>query len=188
MNNLTPPFPDKKYDIIYADPAWYAPEAKGFTGGGSIKRPYPCMTIKEIKELPVSNIAKENSLLFLWVISPDLPECISVGKAWGFDYITVAFIWEKQKTLYGNYTLPSCEMCLVFKKGKIPQPRGKRNVRQFLSVKRGRHSAKPKEVRERITEMFPTQSKIELFARPNWTDYNRDWDFWGNEVQETTPE
>lgn len=41
-----------------------------------------------------------------------------------------------------------------------------------------KHSEKPTAVRDRITEMFPTQKKIELFAR-NKTE---GWDFWGNEV------
>ena len=99
-------------------------------------------------------------------------------------YITVGFMWDKQLPLQGNYTMATCEMCLIFKKGKIPQPRGKRNIRQFLSVKRGKHSAKPLQVRHRITEMFPTQSKIELFARPlpMFKDVDDDWDYWGNEV------
>ena len=31
-------------------------------------------------------------------------------------------------------------------------------------------------------KMFPKVSKIELFARPDWTDYGWGWDFWGSEV------
>ena len=50
-------------------------------------------------------------------------------------------------------------------RGKIPGPRGARNVRQLVSIKRGRHSEKPAEVRRRIDEMFPELRKIELFAR-----------------------
>ena len=65
----------------------------------------------------------------------------------------------------GFYTLSQCELCLVFKRGKIPRPRGSRNVRQLVSAPRGPHSAKPDEVRRRIGLMFPEQRKIELFAR-----------------------
>ena len=65
------------------------------------------------------------------------------------------------------------------KKGKIPTPRGARNIKQFLAEKRTRHSAKPNEIRNRIFQMFPTQNKIELFAREN----HEGWDVWGNEVQ-----
>ena len=76
--------------------------------------------------------------------------------------------------------MSQCEMCLIFKRGNIPQPRGARNVRQFLSCKRGGHSEKPWLIRDRITEMFPTQSRIELFARQSFPG----WDAWGNEVDD----
>ena len=72
------------------------------------------------------------------------------------------------------------EICLLFKKGRIPKPRGKRNIRQFISSCREKHSKKPDEIRDRIVEMFPSQSKIELFAR----DTYEGWDKWGDEVIE----
>jgi N6-adenosine-specific RNA methylase IME4 len=70
------------------------------------------------------------------------------------------------------------ELCLIFKKGRIPKPRGSRNIRQFLSETRREHSRKPEEVRQRINEMFPTQSKLEMFARTT----TEGWDVWGNET------
>jgi len=81
-------------------------------------------------------------------------------------------VWDKQKTNPGFYTLSQCELCLVFKRGRIPQPRGARNIRQLVSAGRGPHSEKPAEVRQHIEAMFPTQSRIELFSRehaPGWT-------------------
>ena len=103
---------------------------------------------------------------------------IEVGKSWGFDYKTVAFVWDKQLPVYRNYTMSQCELCLVFKSGRIPSPRGKRNIKQFLSCRRGRHSDKPDQIRHGIMEMFPEQSKIELFARQRFPG----WDCWGNEI------
>ena len=107
-----------------------------------------------------------------------LDEAVSLGKAWGFKYITVAFIWDKQKVVVGNYTMSQCEYVLVFKRGRIPQPRGARNIQQLLSQKSGRHAAKPHEIRSRIDAMFPTQRKIELFAR-NSAD---GWTIWGDQA------
>ncbi|MDA8008981.1 MAG: MT-A70 family methyltransferase, partial [Alphaproteobacteria bacterium] len=43
---------------------------------------------------------------------------------------------------------------------------------------RGAHSAKPEEVRRRIEEMFPEQSRLELFARGR----SPGWDAWGLEA------
>ena len=70
------------------------------------------------------------------------------------------------------------EICLIGKRGKIPQPRGARNIRQYLEHPREKHSKKPDQVRTRIEEMFPTQNRIELFARQK----AQGWDAWGNEI------
>ena len=104
-----------------------------------------------------------------------------MGEAWGFEYKTVAFVWDKMIHNPGRYTLSQTEFVLVFKKGKIPQPRGARNVRQMVAVPRGKHSEKPIEVIKGITKMFPQQDKIELFARNNFVG----WDNWGLEVPDS---
>ena len=114
----------------------------------------------------------------MWSSSPHLDQAIELGKSWGFKYITIGFVWDKQAVNPSYYTMSQVEICLIFKKGKIPQPRGARNIRQLISIKRTRHSAKPTEVRDRITEMFPTQLKVEMFAR----ERVEGWDSVGNEV------
>ena len=174
---------EKKYQIIYADPPWQYKSkeclAKKSILNGSLNTHYNTLTIEDIKKLPISTIADKDSLLFLWVVSPMLDDCIEVLKTWGFKYSTIAFIWYKQKTNPGSYTMSECEICLVGKKGKIPENRGERNIRQFLSEARGKHSQKPDEIRKRIEKMFPAHNKIELFARQK----TEGWDVWGNEVE-----
>jgi len=173
----------KKYQIIYADPAWeYNTKeclAKTSILNGELNTHYSTMTLKDLKALDVQSISDKNCMLFLWVVSPMLKEALEVMEAWGFKYATIAFIWHKQRTNPGHYTMSECEICLVGKRGTIPTPRGARNVRQFLSEMRGKHSAKPNEIRNRIETMFPTQNKIELFAR----EKHEGWDVWGNEVE-----
>ena len=175
----------KKYQVIYADPAWqYNTKeclAKTSILNGELNTHYSTMTLKELKALNVESISDKNCMLFLWVVSPMLTEGMEVMKAWGYKYATIAFIWHKQKTNPGHYTMSECEICLVGKRGIIPTPRGARNIRQFLSEMRGKHSAKPKEIRNRIEKMFPTQNKVELFARQNVEG----WDAWGNEVEQS---
>ena len=182
------PFPQKTYEIIYADPPW-----KYNTSGmknpdrtclpSSPNRYYKTLSQKELQEIPTESITKDNCLLFLWTTAPLLEEAISTAKAWGFKYSTIGFVWDKTDVNPGNYTLSQCEFCLIFKKGKIPQPRGARNIRQFLSKPRTKHSEKPFEIRNRIQEMFPTQSKIELFARTT----HEHWDSWGNQIETEIP-
>lgn len=178
-----PLFPAKEYEILLADPPWdykgqsqHAGSGEKLTGGAMSH--YPTVTLSSLKQLPVSDICAPDALLFMWVTNPHLDQGIDLLKAWGFQYATVAFVWDKQVTNPGYYTLSQCELCLVGKRGRIPRPRGSRSIRQFVSVKRGAHSEKPEEVRHRIEAMFPSQSKIELFARK----VTSGWDAWGNEV------
>lgn len=175
-----PDLPRKRFSIIYADPPWdykgqlqHAGEGNGDSGGAI--RHYPTVPLETLKNLSVKDIAEEDSLLFLWSTSPHLDQAIDLGKAWGFSWATVAFVWNKERVNPGFYTLSQCELCLAFKRGKIPTPRGARNVRQLVEEPREEHSRKPEVVRQRINAMFPEQKKIELFARTRV----RGWKAWG---------
>ena len=178
-----PKFSGKKYQIIYADPPWDYRGQRQHNGrggretGGAVVH-YPTVPTEEMKRWDIGRIAEDNSLLFMWATSPHLDQAIELGKSWGFNWATVGFVWHKQKMNPGFYTLSQCELCLIFKKGKIPSPRGARDVQQFLAAERGVHSEKPEEVRRRIERMFPAQSKIELFARKS----SPGWDVWGNDA------
>ena len=182
-----------KYQIIYADPPWdysyvgknfdrqFTKNKNGCAAVVSAHDHYDSMTNADIAALPVASISDDNCLLFIWITNPMLDIGMEIIKAWGFEFKTVAFVWEKQSLNPGFYTMSQCELCIVAKKkgGNIPKPRGARNVRQFLSEKRTVHSKKPDEIRNRIVEMFPEQDKIELFARQEFPG----WDCWGNETK-----
>lgn len=172
------------YSIIYADPPWdykgqkqHAGAGKGSTGGAAAH--YGTLTLPKLKRLPVVWLAAPDCLLFLWSSSPHLDQAIDLMKAWGFKWATVGFVWDKQRVNPGFYTMSQCELCLIGKRGKIPRPRGARNVRQLVEHPRMKHSVKPDEVRARIDRMFPTQRKLELFAREKASG----WNAWGNEVE-----
>lgn len=177
------PLPKGKYEIIYADPAWeYSSEQHGKAGepltGGAITHYNQVMSDEELCQLKVKDISADDCILFMWVTGPKLESATIIGKEWGFEYSTVGFVWYKELPNPGTYTMSECEYCLIFRKGNVPQPRGDRNVRQFLSERRTEHSRKPKEIRRRIEMMFPCQKKVELFAR----NKSKGWDCWGDEV------
>ena len=193
LDTVFPPLPGETYDVIYADPPWdyggkmqydktsiktlnVGFEKNVFISAANFK--YPTLKLRELKELAVSSIAADDSLLFLWTTGPQFANAIELGTVWGFDYKTVAFVWDKQVHNPGRYTLSQTEFVLAFKRGRFPSPRGARNVRQLVSVHRGEHSEKPQQVIEGITRMFPQQRKIELFARKNYAG----WDNWGLEI------
>ena len=193
LPSLYPELPNKKFDIVYADPPWhyngklqFDKSSKGvdridlskniFISSAAFK--YPTLKTSELMEIPIHKIAKDDCLLFMWTTNPHLAQAIELGKAWGFEYKTVAFIWDKINHNPGQYTLSNCELCLVFKRGRIPKPRGARNIQQLVRSPRKRHSEKPIEVIQAIQKMFPTQERIELFARRK----TKGWSVWGIDV------
>ena len=193
LPDVYPELPRRQYDIIYADPPWhyngkiqFDNSSRGrdeidltkeiFISSAGFK--YPTLKTSELMQIPVDRIAKNDCLLFMWTSNPHLAQAIDLGTAWGFDYRTVAFVWDKMCHNPGKYTLSYCELCLVFKRGRIPTPRGARNVKQLVRVPRGEHSEKPAEVIRAIERMFPTQDRIELFARKETSG----WSTWGLDI------
>ncbi len=177
---LYPELPNKTFDIVYADPPWdyngkmqFDKSGKGvdeidlskniFISSAAFK--YPTLKLDELMRIPVNEIAKEDCLLFMWTTNPHLVQAIELGKTWGFEYRTVGFVWDKMSHNPGQYTLSNCELCLIFKRGRIPSPRGARNIQQLVRSPRGKHSEKPIEIMQAIEKMFPSQERIELFAR-----------------------
>jgi len=176
-------FPNKKYNIIYADPPWYFKSYSSKGEGRNATQHYSCMSISDICNLPVNNLTEKNCILFMWAIDPMLPEAFEVIKSWGFTYKTVAFTWVKQNkksdgnfTGLGYWTRSNPEMCLLATKGK-PQ-RVSKSVKQLIIDKRREHSQKPDIIRDKIVELCGDVSRIELFAR----QITPGWDVWGNEV------
>lgn len=186
-------FPTKKYDVIYADPPWrfgtgYKVGPKGSKTYKTLEEhQYPTMSNEELRTFfkeQVSQLPTDNSVLIMWTTDAHLPLAIELGQLAGFTYKTVAFIWNKktstnkQVCFMGIWTMKGSEIALLFTKGSAHKLLKARNVRQLVEAERKKHSQKPQEVRTRIEVMFPSVSRIELFARDNYEG----WDVWGNEV------
>jgi N6-adenosine-specific RNA methylase IME4 len=190
------PFPDKKYQIIYADPPWrYNDKRVSITSDRPQKYggiTYPTMNIGELCALPVKALADTNCVLFLWVTMPLLQDSFDIFKSWGFNYRTCGFTWiktnKKAGTMFfgekdirsglGSYTNCNAELCLIAVKGKLLE-RKRRDIKQVILSPVELHSRKPQEARKRIVDLFGDLPRIELFARQK----TEGWDVWGNEVE-----
>jgi N6-adenosine-specific RNA methylase IME4 len=175
-------FPDKKYNIIYADPAWnYETWSEG--ASRNVKGKYKTMSMKEIWDLPVKDICEKDCILFIWVTYPKLIDCMETIKKWGFTYKTCGFSWikknKKSDSLFlgmGYWTRANNEICLLSTKGKPKKISS--SVRQVVLDPIREHSRKPDCVRDRIVELLGDLPRIELFARQKVEG----WDSWGDEV------
>jgi N6-adenosine-specific RNA methylase IME4 len=181
----------KKYQTIYADPPWkygvwgkgskLAEKNKGFTEATNIARPlpYPYMTLKQICNLPVLELADVDCELYLWATQKYLPKAFCVIKYWGFKYCqTLTWCKKPRGTGQGGVYCPTTEFLLLGRRGKMPKV--KRVDTTWFLTKRphNSHSTKPHFFRQLI-EGLSNSPRIELFARDRFLG----WDVWGNEVK-----
>ena len=170
-----------KYGAILADPPW---AFRLYSDAGDAKSPqahYACMSLADIKALPVNQLAAPDCVLFMWATAPLLREAIDLMASWGFEYKT-AGAWAKQsstgkKWAFGTgYVLRSAaEFYLVGKRGRPRQQ--VRNVRNLIVAPVREHSRKPDDLHQNIEALFPGPY-LELFAR----EPRPGWDTWGNET------
>lgn len=182
-----------KFSLIYADPPWkyqnygYAETKSGTRAKRGVEKEYGTMTLKEICDLPIQDIAAPDCLLAMWWVPPMPQEALDVVKAWGFTLKTMkGFTWHKTtvhgKSFFGmgNWTRCNTEDCLFAVRGK--PLRKSASVRQFLEAPRSpKHSEKPEEARKRLEILMGDVPRVELFARTA----PEGWSVWGNEVQST---
>lgn len=178
------PFPNKKYQIIYADPPWsYANKSPK----RSVERNYNTLSKDQLRQLPIDSIKNDSTVCLMWATFPQLETAIYVIQQWGFIYKTVAFVWVKtnrqSNSLFwgmGNYTRANAEVCLlgVSTKTKASECVQSHRVHQVICSPIETHSKKPEVTKTRIVELFGDIPRIELFARKQTSG----WDVWGNET------
>lgn len=159
------------YDICVIDPPWKFSSNSKAKPGRNAMRHYECMTIAEIKALPVAEMMAKDSLLFMWTTAPMLRKSIDVPEAWGFRYVT-EMIWDKQRTGTGFWVRGQYEFCLIYRRGKFPCPRPAPFKSSVIEGARREHSRKPDSLQDRIDAVWPDARKLEMFARQSrlgWT-------------------
>lgn len=179
------PFP-----LIYADPPWkwgHFGEQDQENEQGKGRTPdqhYPTLTHDQVLDfcvdgVPVHGIAHNDAALFLWCTSSNLPRALEVMERWGFEFKSSA-TWVKMKdgkltTSMGLVFRNAHEILLYGTRGKMPGPQYQ--PPSAFVFPRGRHSAKPPEIRKVIERMYPDfneKTRLELFTRekvPGWTGY-----------------
>ena len=164
------------FPVIYADPPWRYENPPLGGGNREIENHYPTMSLEEICALPVSEMAAQDAMLYLWATAPKLEECFQVITAWGFEYRT-HMVWDKEKIGMGYHARSQHELLLICKRGEIPPPEPGTQPSSVYREARGPHSAKPAFFHEMIEGFYPNLAKIELFCRSP----REGWTVWGNQ-------
>lgn len=164
-----------------ADPPWLfsTRSNKGVTAKGAGGQ-YALMTLDDIMSMPVSTLAADDAILWLWATNPMLREAFSVMDAWGFKFKTAGH-WVKRtkhgKLAFGTGYILRCagEPFLIGTRGA---PKTSRSVRSVIAGPIREHSRKPDEAFDAAEKLLPNVRRLELFSRQQ----RPGWSVWGNET------
>ena len=164
------------FRVILADPPWaFRTYSKKDVVPARGEQPYRVMSLKDLKALPVQDVAANDCLLHLWTVSHLQRQAFEVAEAWGFTPVSISLVWDKGRIGMGYWTRQECEICHLFKRGR-PR-RLNKGVRQMIREPRREHSRKPDTQYERI-ERLSAGPYLELFARQS----RPGWMSWGDQV------
>jgi len=180
------------FDVILADPPW-SYYGSGTKNAAAAKH-YDLMSDDDLLNLSVvPDLLAPSGIFFCWVTSPRLDFAVDLVRHWELTPRGIAFVWVKtRKTdnvpigaqgIRPSITKPTSEFVMAasrVKKGR-PMPLASEAVPQVLLAPRGAHSAKPEDIQDRIEQMYPNATKLEMFARR----VRPGWQAWGNEIDET---
>lgn len=174
---------DGEVGTIVADPPW---RYGNTSTRAAAQDHYPTMSIEDICNLKVAHQhTGERAHLYLWTTAGHLPQAFDVMAAWGFTYKTY-LVWVKPQMGMGNYFRVSTELVLFGVKGELRT--SERDIKNYFTEPRGKHSAKPEAFYDMVAKTSPGPY-LEMFARCRKADQlicgcsrcRLGWKVWGNE-------
>ncbi len=171
------------YGLAKIDPPWtfqtYSEKGKG----KSAEQHYECMSIDDIYELPIAELAHPDGMwVWLYATGAMYDEARECLRRWNVKYVTQG-VWVKmtkdnsRPTFGTGYVFRNCHEPILI--GKVGKPRvHARDIRSAILSPRREHSRKPEEGYVNAAKMAGPYPKADIFARQE----RPGWDAWGNEV------
>jgi len=132
------------------------------------------MSLEDLVQFPVPDMAAGNSHLYLWTTHKHLPDALYLAEQWGFHYQCL-LTWVKNIGFTPFSWMYSTEHVLFCTKGDLPLLDIGRRV-DFVGKVR-EHSRKPDEFYQLVLDVSPGP-RVDVFARENHVGFTA----WGNEV------
>ena len=164
-----------KFKTVVVDPPWPYVHRLGIFKGDE-QMPFQPISLEQIKELPIREVADDDAFLFLWTVNRFVRESWCLMESWGFEY-SFLMTWVKNAGVKppGSPSFNS-EFVVVGKVGK-PQWCETTNLRTANVWARSGHSVKP----EGFYDLLPPRDArpaLDVFGRRRIAGFTS----WGNEA------
>lgn len=164
-----------KFKVILADSPWeYSNKRTGGSLVSGADSKYNTLSLDDLCNLSVKEVADKNAVLFLWVTTPLKYEVAQSGlvEKWGFTYKTTIY-WRKIMSLGLGFNFRGqVEECWMCTRGKVKPFRTQ--IPNIIESKVRKHSQKPEEFFQMIEPSlakFNLNPRLEMFSRtirPGW--------------------
>jgi N6-adenosine-specific RNA methylase IME4 len=171
-----PPLPgDGPYRVATCDVPWpyeirdEDPSKRGV-------RPYPTMSIADIRALPIPSLMHADSILWFWTSNFHMYEALKALELWGLEAKTI-LTWVKDRMGNGDWLRSQSAHCIMAVRGKPVVTLSNQTTVLFAPM-RG-HSVKPVEFYDLVESLCPAPRYADLFSR---YQHNDKWDCHGDEA------
>lgn len=166
------------YGVVMVDPPWQF-QTRGAPGDRAV--PYGTMTLRDVMDLPVRELAADDCWLWLWGLAEMVPHAMAVLDAWSFNPVTSG-TWVKTTASGGlcfgkGYVLRNSEEPYFLARRGRP-PVASHGVRNTILAPRRENSRKPDEAYANAERLFGPARRADVFARES----RPGWDGWGHEA------
>lgn len=159
-----PRLPRGPFDVIVIDPPWpYRSE----------KSPYPSLSLDQVRELPIGELAAKDTVLWIWTTNAMMRHVYPLLDAWGFAEKTV-LTWHKTRSTTGAWLLNTTEHAVLAVRGSPVVALTTETT--LLTARNREHSRKPDEFYALVEQLCPGR-RLDMFAR----ETRRGWTTWGLE-------
>jgi N6-adenosine-specific RNA methylase IME4 len=165
--------------VILATPPWQ--EFNG-RGDASIQK----TEATELCQLPVSDLACADSVLFMAVPSGRIADALHVIAAWGFVYRS-ELVLVREKPTPGSHARVLHDLLLIAERGEMPAPEPKAKPISLIEERLGKHTTRIDQLYRIIDAMYPEFDKTQLFAGPS-PSRPKNWSIWGGEESPDHPD
>jgi N6-adenosine-specific RNA methylase IME4 len=174
-----PPMPMRGpyLDLVIDFPWPHEPDDETPGERGRATRPYPAMSLRDGRALPIPSILADDAVVWMWTTNFHMRYAYELLDAWGLTATPTILTWVKDRMGRGQILREKTEHCIVATRGRPIF--NLTNETTELRAPRRENSRKPDEFYALVERLCPAPIYAELFSRGGRSAI---WDCHGDQV------
>jgi N6-adenosine-specific RNA methylase IME4 len=174
-----PPMPMRgPYHVLGIDFPWpHEPDDETPGERGRATRPYPAMSLRDGRALPIQSILADDAVVWMWTTNFHMRYAYELLDAWALTATPTILTWVKDRMGRGQLLRDKTEHCIVATRGRPTF--NLTNETTELRAPRRENSRKPDEFYAMVERLCPAPIYAEMFSRGGRSAI---WDCHGDQI------